>query len=183
MFPKPWADAVQRLRVPSGILLMVVFAWAAQPAWTSLAWGAPLWLAGLALRAWAAGHLRKNTTLTVSGPYAYLRNPLYAGTLLVAAGYALASRSWLFGGVVVLVFLLVYQPVMENEERHLRSLFPEFDDYARRVPQLLPGGRRHPDRERFCWSVYRQNKEEKALYGFVFVLVFLIGKLLWMPQP
>jgi protein-S-isoprenylcysteine O-methyltransferase Ste14 len=179
VFPKPWADAVQRLRVPSGILLAAVFAWAAQPTWWSLLAACPLWLLGLGIRAWAAGHLRKNTTLTVSGPYAYVRNPLYVGTLLVAAGYALAARSLLFGAVVALVFLLVYQPVMENEERHLRSLFPEFDAYARQVPQLLPRGRKGADRERFEWSLYRRNKEEKALYGFLGVLFFLMVKLFW----
>jgi steroid 5-alpha reductase family enzyme len=179
VFPKPWADAVQRLRVPSGILLAALFAWAAQPSWWSLLAASPLWFLGLGVRAWAAGHLRKNTTLTVSGPYAYVRNPLYAGTLLVAAGYALAARSPLFAAVVAAVFLLVYQPVMENEERHLRSLFPEFAHYAQKVPQLLPRGRKMADRERFEWAMYRRNKEEKALYGFLGVLSFVVLKLLW----
>ncbi len=100
MFPKSWADRVQRLRVPSGFLLAAVFVWAARPTWVSLLSASPLWAAGLALRAWAAGHLRKNTALTVSGPYAYLRNPLYAGTLLTAAGFAVAANSPLFGAVV-----------------------------------------------------------------------------------
>lgn len=177
MFGKTWADAVQKLRVPSGILLAAVFAWSAGPTWASIAWSTPFWVAGLVLRAWAAGHLRKNTTLTVSGPYAYIRNPLYAGTLLVAAGFALASQSWVFGGVVALVFLFVYQPVMQNEESHLRSLFPEFDGYARRVPQLMPRGRKHPDAGPFSWAVYRLNKEEKALYGFLAVVAFLVLKL------
>jgi hypothetical protein len=132
------------------------------------------------LRTWAAGHLQKNTSLTTSGPYAWIRNPLYAGTLLVAAGFAVASRRWEFAMLVAAVFLLVYQPVMENEERHLRSLFPDFDAYARKVPQLLPRGRRAASTARFEWAVYRLNREQKALWGFLAVLAFLLLKTLWM---
>ena len=92
-FPKPYADFVAKLRVPSGFLLVAVFAWFSHPSPGSLAWGLPVSLAGLALRGWAAGCLAKNRQLATGGPYAYLRNPLYAGTLLVAAGLAIASRS------------------------------------------------------------------------------------------
>ncbi len=177
MFSKAWADAVQRLRVPSGIILAAGFAWLAEPAPDSLLWGAPCWLAGLSLRAWAAGHLRKNLELTVSGPYAYIRNPLYAGTLLVVAGFVIASRSLWFALLAAVLFFLVYQPVMENEERHLRTLFPGYDAYAQRVPRLWPRGRRHLDQARFTWAQYLHNKEQKALYGFLAVLGFLLWKL------
>ena len=91
-FPKPYADFVARLRVPSGFLLVVTFAWLSQPDSRSLAWGLPLSVLGLFLRGWAAGHLAKNQTLTRGGPYAYLRNPLYVGTLAVAAGLVISSR-------------------------------------------------------------------------------------------
>jgi protein-S-isoprenylcysteine O-methyltransferase Ste14 len=93
LFPKPYADFVARLRVPSGFLLAAAFAWFAQPTLQSLAYGLPISVAGLILRAWAAGHLAKNQKLATSGPYAYTRNPLYLGTLIVAAGLATAGRS------------------------------------------------------------------------------------------
>jgi protein-S-isoprenylcysteine O-methyltransferase Ste14 len=92
-FPKPYADAVAKLRVPSGFLIVVVFAWFSHPTPWSMAWGLPVSLLGLGLRAWAAGCLAKNRELATGGPYAHTRNPLYIGTLMVAAGLAIASRS------------------------------------------------------------------------------------------
>ena len=80
LFPKPYADFVARLRVPSGFLLVAAFAWLASPSSTSLLAGVPVSIFGLLLRAWAAGHLAKNQNLAISGPYSYIRNPLYAGT-------------------------------------------------------------------------------------------------------
>jgi protein-S-isoprenylcysteine O-methyltransferase Ste14 len=125
VFPKPYADAVARLRVPSGFLIVVVFAWFSSPTSLSMAIGVPISLLGLALRAWAAGCLAKNRELATGGPYAYTRNPLYIGTLLVAAGLAAASRSPGLALLFAVVFLLVYLPVIQNEEQHLRKIFPE----------------------------------------------------------
>src|SRR5512143_2999974 len=92
-FPKQYADAVARLRVPSGFLLVAAFAWFSHPTAGSLWAGIPVSVAGLALRAWAAGCLAKNRELATGGPYAWMRNPLYAGTLLVACGLCIASLS------------------------------------------------------------------------------------------
>ena len=138
-FPKPYADAVAKLRVPGGFLMVAAFPMAGR-ADVDFARGRdlPLSLLGLALRAWAAGHLEKNRTLAESGPYAYVRNPLYIGTLMVAAGFVVASRRWELGVLFAAVFLLIYLPVVELEEQHLRSLFPEYADYAQRVPRLWP---------------------------------------------
>src|SRR3954454_23286849 len=137
-FPKPYADIVARLRVPSGFLIVIVFAWFSRPTPESMVWGIPISLCGLALRAWAAGCLAKNQQLATGGPYAYTRNPLYVGTLLVAAGLAIASRSVGLAILFAAVFLLVYLPVIQNEEQHLRKIFPEYAGYAAQVPPLLP---------------------------------------------
>src|SRR3982750_3062917 len=136
-FPKPYADAVARLRVPSGFLIVLVFAWLSPPTAESLAIGVPVSILGLALRAWAAGCLAKNQQLATGGPYAYTRNPLYIGTLLVAAGLAVAANSIGLAVLFAAVFLLVYLPVIQNEEQHLRKLFPEYEAYAHRVPALV----------------------------------------------
>jgi len=175
-FPKPYADAVAKLRVPGGFLMVAAFLWLAAPRWTSLAAGLPLSALGLALRAWAAGHLEKNRTLAESGPYAYVRNPLYIGTLIVAAGFALASRQWVLGVLFAAVFLLIYLPVVELEEQHLRSLFPEYADYAQRVPRLWP--RLTRSRGNFRWSLYQRNQEYQALGGFLVGVAVLIWKTL-----
>src|SRR5260370_36479765 len=100
MFPKRYADVVARLRVASGFVLVAAFAWLSHPIFQSLAYGLPVSVLGLALRALAAGHLEKNIRLAESGPYGYVRNPLYLGTLLVAGGLAIASRRWLLAGTL-----------------------------------------------------------------------------------
>src|SRR3954471_23416835 len=137
-FPKPYADAVARLRVPSGFLIVATFAWFSHPSAESLAIGLPVSILGLALRAWAAGCLAKNQQLATGGPYAYTRNPLYIGTLLVAAGLVIAARNVWLGALFAAVFLFVYLPVIQLEEQHLRRLFPDYATYADSVPALLP---------------------------------------------
>ena len=99
-FPKPYADAVARLRVLFGFVMVAAFLWFSAPDARSLAVGMPVSALGLALRAWAAGHLEKNRELAQSGPYARVRNPLYLGTLTVAAGLAMAARRWELARVV-----------------------------------------------------------------------------------
>jgi protein-S-isoprenylcysteine O-methyltransferase Ste14 len=174
-FPKSYADAVAKLRVPGGFLMVAAFLWLSAPTWTSLAFGLPVSVIGLALRAWAAGHLEKNRALAESGPYAYVRNPLYIGTLAVAAGFVLASRRWVLGVLFAAMFLLIYLPVVELEEQHLRSLFPEYTDYAQRVPRLWPRIGK-PAVKRFQWSVYMRNQEYQALAGFLIGVAVLIWK-------
>ncbi len=177
-FPKPYADRVAKLRVPGGFLLVAAFLWLAQPTWGSLAVGLPVSILGLALRAWAAGHLEKNLALAESGPYAWVRNPLYIGTLATAAGFVIASRRWELGVLFAAVFFLIYLPVVELEEQHLRSLFPAYADYAKRVPRLLPSPPAQRGGKRFRWAVYRKNEEYNALAGFLVGVAVLVWKAL-----
>ncbi len=177
-FPKPYADAVAKLRVLFGFVMVAAFLWFSEPSGASLAVGLPVSVLGLALRAWAAGHLEKNRELAQSGPYARVRNPLYLGTLTVAAGLAMASRRWELGALFAAVFGLVYLPVVELEEQHLRSLFPAFAEYARRVPRLAPrlsgaGGAG----KRFQLAVYRRNREYEALGGYLAGVAVLVWKV------
>jgi protein-S-isoprenylcysteine O-methyltransferase Ste14 len=175
-FPKHYADVVQPLRVPCGFAMVAAFAWLSAPAQPWLAAGLVVSLAGLTLRAWAAGHLAKNEMLATSGPFAHARNPLYIGTLTVAAGLVIAARQpWLallFGAL----FLLVYLPAIEQEEQHLRKLFPEYDAYAERVPMLRWNWRGAAAGERFRFSLYRRNQEYNAALGFAAGALFLVWK-------
>lgn len=173
-FPKRYADTVAKLRVPGGFVMVAAFLWLSAPTWTSLAFGLPVSLIGLMLRAWAAGHLEKNRALAESGPYAHVRNPLYIGTLAVAGGFVLASRQWVLGVIFAAVFLLIYLPVVELEEQHLRSLFPEYADYSRRVPRMWP--RIGKSSGNFQWSLYQRNQEYQALAGFLVGVAVLIWK-------
>lgn len=176
IFPKPYADCVAKLRVPGGFVLAAAFLWMAAPTWASLAGGLPLSVLGLALRAWAAGHLEKNRVLAESGPFAYVRHPLYLGTLLTAGGLVIAARRWELGVLFATVFLLVYLPVVELEEQHLRTLFPEYAQYARRVPKLLPRFSKSGGSQHFRWRAYVKNQEYQALLGFLAGLAVLLWK-------
>ncbi len=175
-FPKRYADAVAKLRVPSGFLLVALFAWFSRPDPASLACGIPVALAGLALRAWSAGCLAKNQRLATGGPYAHVRNPLYVGTLLVAAGLAIAARSAWLAVLFAAVFLFVYLPVIQLEEQHLRAIFPEYAEYAKRVPALWPRLRSEGDAAPFRWVLYRKNQEYQAAIGLALGLAFLLWK-------
>jgi protein-S-isoprenylcysteine O-methyltransferase Ste14 len=166
-FPKKYADTVAKLRVPFGFVLVAAFLWLSAPTWGSLVYGLLISLLGLALRGWAAGHLEKNQRLAESGPYAHLRNPLYMGTLTVAAGFAIASRRWELGLLFAVVFALIYLPVVELEEQHLRKLFPEYEEYARRVPPFLPHFHGLGGAKRFQSAVYMRNQEYQAGIGFL----------------
>ena len=179
-FPKRYADAVAKLRVPSGFALVAVFAWFSRPTSHSLALGLPLGLLGLALRAWAAGCLAKNRQLATGGPYAYTRNPLYLGTLLVAAGLVIASRNIGLGILFVAVFLLVYLPVIQLEEQHLRTLFPEYATYAERVPALWPRLTPAPTRNSnpFHIALYLRNQEYQAGAAFGAGMLYLLWRVL-----
>lgn len=178
-FPKPYADAVARLRVPSGFLIVVVFAWLSHPTAISVAAGVPVSILGLALRAWAAGCLAKNQQLATGGPYAFTRNPLYIGTLLVAIGLTIAARNPVLAVLFALVFLLVYLPVIQLEEQHLRRLFPDYAGYAAEVPALLP--RFTPFAQRssnpFRGAQYLKNQEYQAAVGFAAGVLFLLWKM------
>jgi len=180
-FPKRYADFAQRLRAPSGFVLAAVFAWWAAPTAQSLAMGAAISVLGLLLRGWAAGHLAKNQRLATGGPYGFTRNPLYLGTALAAAGLVVASRRPALAALFTAAFALVYLPAIELEEQHLRTLFPEYEEYARRVPRLgfrLPSAGQGSG-ARFQMALYRKNEEYKAAAGFLLGMALLVWKTLY----
>jgi protein-S-isoprenylcysteine O-methyltransferase Ste14 len=136
-----WQWLARRIRVPLGFVTAAVYVFevARHPAHPSaIAWSLALVLPGLALRAAASGTVKKNRELAVTGPYAYTRNPLYLGSMLMAAGFAVALLSWPLALLLAAGFAVIYIPVIAGEERFLRGTFPGFEDYCRRVPRLLP---------------------------------------------
>jgi protein-S-isoprenylcysteine O-methyltransferase Ste14 len=178
-FPKPYADAVAKLRVPAGFVMVAAFAYFSHPTLRSLAIGLPISACGLALRAWAAGHLAKNQRLAVSGPYSFTRNPLYLGTLLTALGLAAGARSAALALLFASLFLLVYLPAIELEEQHLRKILPGYDAFADRVPILIPRWPAKFGPDRFSRALYWKNREYQALTGWAIGLVWLGVRALW----
>lgn len=174
-----WSTVARRIRVPAGFAFAAVYLWLAQPGWRSLAWGVPFIVLGLLVRALAAGHLRKNQEVTTSGPYAWVRNPLYLGSLSLVTGFAVAGHSLWLAALLLVLFPLLYVPVVLAEEEWLRQRFPEFDDYAERVPRFLPRLRGdHAPWMGFSWQLYRRHREYQALLGALAVLSVLVGKVL-----
>jgi protein-S-isoprenylcysteine O-methyltransferase Ste14 len=180
-FPKRYAEIAARSRVPAGFGVAVAFLALARPNWPSLSAGAAIALLGLALRAWAAGHLAKYESLSTSGPFAYLRNPLYVGTLLVGVGFAVAGARVGIGLLLVAVFVMLYLPVIEEEESYLRKKFPEYAAYERRVPKLWPrpARGRSASGARFRFDLYLRNQEYQACAAFLVVLALLAAKILY----
>jgi protein-S-isoprenylcysteine O-methyltransferase Ste14 len=178
-FPKPYSDAVAKLRVPFGFVLLVAFALLANPTPASVAFGFPISVLGLLIRGWAAGHLSKNQDLATSGPYAFVRNPLYIGTLTAAVGIVVACRNWVLAGIFAAAFVLVYLPVIELEEQHLRAIFPRYGDYAEHVRRLLPMSHWDPIGRRFAWSLYKRNEEYQAAAGFLIAAAWILVRLWW----
>ena len=181
-FPKPYADTVAKLRVPAGFLMVATFAWFSRPTPQSLIIGSAFSSLGLALRAWAAGHLAKNQRLAVSGPYSYTRNPLYLGTLMTALGLAAAARSLGLAVLFAALFALVYLPAIELEEQHLAAILPGYAEFALRVPLLLPRWPKQFGSYSFSFALYRKNREYEALAGWLAGLALLAAKAIWLPN-
>jgi protein-S-isoprenylcysteine O-methyltransferase Ste14 len=188
-----WQRIARRIRVPLGFLTAALYLFALlhhtpQPA--AVAWSLALVLPGLALRAYASGTVKKNRELTVTGPYAHTRNPLYLGSMLIAAGFALALLSWPVAVVIALGFVAIYVPVIASEERFLRAAFPAFDEYCQHVPRLIPRltPARQPGNEdspgsgtgSFSLSLYLQHREYNAGIGvlLLYLSLLLLGPVL-----
>ncbi len=175
-----WSRVARRIRVPLGFAFAVLYVWLARPNWSSLALSSIGVISGLLIRAIASGHVRKNEALAMSGPYAHTRNPLYLGSLLIGIGFAIAARSWWIGIVLVVMFVAIYIPVIRSEEAFLRKRFPEFGEYASKVPRMIPritpafpseadGG--------FSMELYLKHREYNALLGSVALVAALIVKM------
>jgi len=160
--------------------MVAAFAWFSHPDILSLALGLPLSACGLALRAWAAGHLAKNQRLATSGPYSFTRNPLYLGTLITALGLAAAGRSMGLALLFVALFLLIYLPAIELEEQHLAQILPRYAEFAARVPLLIPRWPATFGPDRFSPGLYRKNREYQALLGWSAGAVWLIVRAVWL---
>ena len=174
-----YSEIAKKLRLPLGFLLGILYLIFARPTTLGLAVGGAIALAGVLLRAWASGHITKNEKLATTGPYAHTRNPLYFGSFLIAAGFAVAAH-WSLLLLVIGFFALVYAPTMERERANIRNRFPDtYDEYSRNVPQFVP--RPTPWRSAelvageggFSGALYMKHGEWKAGLTYVLVMAWL----------
>ncbi|HSB26761.1 MAG TPA: isoprenylcysteine carboxylmethyltransferase family protein [Pyrinomonadaceae bacterium] len=172
---------IQRWRVPLGFLCAGIFVVLAKPTSRALLIGAIISLLGLGIRAWAAGHIRKNSKLAVSGPYAFTRNPLYLGSFILGLGFTIASGRWELAILFAALFVGIYFPVMRVEASTLSELFgEEYQAYKRVVPlfipRITPYRQINSDDSRFDASLYLRYREYRAALGLVIAWGLLLAK-------
>jgi protein-S-isoprenylcysteine O-methyltransferase Ste14 len=170
-----------RLSYPLAIVVLIF----ARPNPKSIFIGGLVGGVGLLVRGLAAGHLHKQAVLTMTGPYAHTRNPLYLGSAILALGAGIAMDSWISALLVCVYFALFYSIVMRREEGELRLQHgAAFDDYARAVPLFFP--RITAARvtsgstgAAFSFAQYKKNQEYRAIVGFLLLLavLFIIWRL------
>lgn len=167
-----WQAIARRIRVPLGFVFAGVFLWLARPTGKTMLLSLLLVAPGVWLRAYAAGYVRKNAELTFTGPYAYTRNPLYLGSMMIAFGFAAAAGSWVILIALAALFAAIYIPTILSEESYLRERFAGFDAYAAKVPRLLPRlkpavfpAEENASRGRFSAEQWRHHREYNALMG------------------
>ena len=173
-----------RWRVRLGYILAVFVLIFARPTPQSVAVGAAIGLLGLWLRAFAAGYLHKQERLTVTGPYAHTRNPLYLGSAVLALGAAVATRSWISAGILLVYFSVVYSVVMRREEGELLGHHGEsFKKYAEAVPLFFPrftsARVNGANAGSFSFAQYKKNHEYQAALGYLLLLAGLLS-LWWL---
>lgn len=177
-----WQRIARRIRVPLGFAVAALYVfelWRNAPELEAVAWSLALVAPGLWLRGYAAGYVKKNQELTTTGPYAHVRNPLYLGSILIAAGFAVALESWAVGIALAVMFVAIYVPVIVSEERFLRATFPAFAEYCSRVPRLIPrlSAARTPGaggEGRFFLPLYLKHREYNALLGAALLYLGLL---------
>jgi protein-S-isoprenylcysteine O-methyltransferase Ste14 len=177
MRERQWGRIARRIRVPLGFAFAAAYLYLARPTIATLITGALIAAVGVYLRAVASGQLRKNEELATAGPYSYTRNPLYLGSILIGIGFAVASRNiwvWILLGCM---FVLIYSPVIREEETFLRSTFPEFAAYAATVPRLWPRWSGESLTSQFSRDLYRKHREYNAIIGVAAMLVALVLKI------
>jgi len=157
-------------RVTLGYGLAVIAFWLADPTPRSLALGTIVGALGEAVRIWAAGHLEKGREVTTSGPYALTRHPLYLGSSIMGAGFAIAAHS-LVAAILVFGYLaLTIVAAVRSEEAHLTEKFGgTYPAYREGRVGTAP--------RRFSFARAWRNREYRALFGFAAVLGVLAVRL------
>jgi protein-S-isoprenylcysteine O-methyltransferase Ste14 len=168
----------QKLRVPLGFVIAAAVLYLAAPTMVSIVVGLPVAIAGAVFRGLAAGVIKKDSSLATSGVYALTRNPLYFGTSLLVAGFAIMSASELAAVLLLLPFGLIYPTVMLREEAHLQNLFPDqFRTYKSKVPRFFPRLTLRFPRS-FSASQYLANREYNTALGLAGAVGVLLLKSL-----
>jgi protein-S-isoprenylcysteine O-methyltransferase Ste14 len=174
-----WQRKVRRIPLFIGAFLLVIFA---KPQFPGILIGMILIFLGEGIRIWAAGHLQKNEVLTVTGPYAYVKNPLYIGSIFITAGFCILADNIYLLAAAFFMFCFHYIPYKKRVEGdRLRKIFgSRFEDYDEKVPDYLP--RRTPySNEKVSWQFrcFIENSEEGILLIILAGIVLILSRPYW----
>jgi protein-S-isoprenylcysteine O-methyltransferase Ste14 len=152
------ARLLARRRVTLGFVGALVVILLSIPTMATWAAGLVVALIGETIRFWAAGHLEKGREVTRSGPYRFVRHPLYVGSMIIAGGVALASHSSVVALVIAIYMAVTICAAIRTEEADLRRAFGStYDDYrASRAPAMT---------RRFSFARAIRNREHRAVAG------------------
>jgi hypothetical protein len=173
-----YSEIAKSLRLPLGFVFGISYLIFANPTPLTLGVGGAIALIGVIIRGWASGHISKNERLATTGPYAHTRNPLYFGSFLIAAGFAIAAH-WALLLVVVAFFVLIYAPTMQRERANIAGRFPEaYEAYSANVPAFVPRPTpwkaTHPEDDGgFSLDLYMKHGEWKAGLTYLLVIAWL----------
>jgi protein-S-isoprenylcysteine O-methyltransferase Ste14 len=163
---------LSRWRVNLATVLAVVAVAAARPTHADILRWLPLVLTGVAIRVWARGHLDRRARLTRTGPYAWVRHPLYVGSFLIGLGFSGMLGRWFMPPLFAATYLFMYVPKAIREEQYLRGKYgEEYARYAARTGAVIPLLRRPPaaaddvDAVRFEWPRVIGHREWKTWLG------------------
>ncbi len=153
----------------------------------SLGFGIWFIAAGELIRLWANGYAIKTEKLTTSGPYAFVRHPLYLGTLLLVTGFIIFLRVYYIGAALLAVMVIVYARTIKEEECLLGRKFKEYAGYKKKVPALFPTVFPYKEGEKWSFSLERlvRSQEYKPVLwlGVIIIGFYLKGKLLAEKEP
>jgi protein-S-isoprenylcysteine O-methyltransferase Ste14 len=170
---------IRRIPIFIGTLLLVIFA---KPHFSGIVIGLVLIGMGEFIRIWAAGHLQKNEILTVTGPYAYVKNPLYIGTILITTGFCILADNIYLLAASTFIFCFHYIPYKKKVEGdRLKEIFgSRFEDYDQKVPEYLPRWKPYSN-EKASWRFryFIENSEEGILLILVAGILLILSRPFW----
>jgi hypothetical protein len=174
-----WQRKVRRIPLYIGALLLIIFA---KPQFSGILIGMVLIFLGEGIRIWAAGHLQKNEVLTVTGPYAHVKNPLYIGSILITAGFCILADSLYLLAAAFFMFCFHYIPYKKKVEgERMKKIFgSQYEDYDGKVPDYLPRWTSYSN-EKVAWQFkcFIENSEEGILLILLAGIVLILSRPYW----
>ncbi len=170
-------ELVSRYRTKLGFVFAALFIIMARPTVLGMTVGMPIGIAGLLIRLWASGYIRKNKELSMDGPYSYTRNPLYVGSFFIGLGVSIMGSCIIFIVLFLTGFYFVYASVIRDEEKGLIELFGgSFLDYKSKVPAFFPRVKPVRLSKDFDLRLVVKHEEYNAWLGFAAMVVLLYLK-------